>query len=157
MHVLLEVDGEEFDLYLVREGDVVKVEVGGETLEAKLGVGTVTIGDRTFQVEIGEQATVKLDGRDVPFRVADFQSGGAPGAHNAGASRAGKVKPPMPGKIVSVAVQEGQDVVAGQLLLVLEAMKMQNEITAPGAGKVKKVNVKPGQNVEAKDVLVELE
>src|SRR5439155_5250038 len=127
-----------------------------ETLEAKLGVGTIAIGERTFQIEIGD-ASVKLDGHDVPFRVADFQSGGAPGAHNAGAARVGKIKPPMPGKIVSVAVQEGQEVAAGQLLFVLEAMKMQNEVTAPGAGKVKKVNVKPGQNVEAKDVLVELE
>ena len=157
MHVLLDVDGEEFDLYLVREGDVVKVEVGGETFDAKLDeAGAVTIGGETFRLEV-EEDNIKLDGRVVPFRVADLQSGGAPGAHAAGGARTGKVKPPMPGKIVSIAVKEGQDVSAGQLLLVLEAMKMQNEIVAPGAGKVKKVNVKPGQNVEAKDVLVELE
>ena len=47
--------------------------------------------------------------------------------------------------------------IRSQLLLVLEAMKMQNEIVAPGPGTVKKLHVKPGQTVEAKDVLVELE
>lgn len=156
MHVMLEVEGEEFDLYLVREGDVVKVEVGGETFEAKVGeAGVVTLGGKPFHVVVDDKR-VTVDGRDLAYRVLDFQSGGAPGAHG-GARKAAKVKPPMPGKIVSVAVQEGQEVKAGQLLLVLEAMKMQNEIPAPSPGVVKKVHVKPGQNVEAKDVLVELE
>jgi glutaconyl-CoA/methylmalonyl-CoA decarboxylase subunit gamma len=156
MHVVLEVDGEEHDLYVAREGDAVKVEVGGETFAAKVGEGgLVTIGDRTFKIELQERA-VLVDGREVPFRVADFQAGGAPGAHE-GPHRAAKVKPPMPGKIVSVAVKEGDAVKAGQLLLVLEAMKMQNEIVAPSPGTVKKLHAKPGQTVEAKDVLVELE
>ena len=156
MHVMLEVDGEEFDLYLVREGDVVKVEVGGETFEAKVGeTGVVTIGDKRMHVVVNDKA-VNVDGHDLPFRVLDYQSAGAPGAHG-GARKAAKVKPPMPGKIVSIAVQEGQEVQGGQILLVLEAMKMQNEIAAPSPGVVKKVHVKPGQNVEAKDVLVELE
>lgn len=156
MHVMLDVDGEEHDLYLVREGDVIKVEAGGETFEARISeTGVVTIGDRKFHVVVNDKS-VNVDGHDLPFRVLDYQSAGAPGAHG-GARKAAKVKPPMPGKIVSIAVQEGQEVQAGQLLLVLEAMKMQNEIPAPSAGTVKKVHVKPGQNVEAKDVLIELE
>jgi biotin carboxyl carrier protein len=155
MHVMLELDGEEFDLYLAREGDVVKVEVGGETFDVKLEGGTVTVGGRTLRVELRDSC-VLLDGHEVPFRVADFQSGGAPGAHGV-ARKAAKVKPPMPGKIVAVHCREGEDVNAGQVLVVLEAMKMQNEIAAPGPGKVVKVHVKPGQTVEAKDILVELE
>ena len=156
MRAVIEVDGEEFDLYLVREGDVIKVEVGGETFEAKVGEsGVVTIGDRRMHVVVNDKS-VNVDGHDLAYRVLDYQSAGAPGAHG-GARKAAKVKPPMPGKIVSVSVQEGQEVQAGQILLVLEAMKMQNEIPAPGPGVVKKVHVKPGQNVEAKDVLIELE
>lgn len=175
MHVMLELDGEEYDLYLVREGDVVKVEVGGDTLEAKVaegGIGAgahagddktrpagrgvaVTLAGQTVRVDIGERSVI-VDGRELPYRVLDFHSAGAPGAHG-GPRKAAKIKPPMPGKIVNVAVKEGDDVQPGQLLVVLEAMKMQNEIVAPGAAKVKKVNVKPGQTVEAKDVLVELE
>ena len=61
---------------------------------------------------------------------------------------------PMPGKIVKVVVEEGQTVKAGDVLLVLEAMKMQNEITADADGTVKAVNVEAGQNVKVKESLV---
>lgn len=61
---------------------------------------------------------------------------------------------PMPGKIVKVVVEEGQIVKAGDVLLVLEAMKMQNEITADADGTVKAVNVEAGQNVKVKESLV---
>lgn len=155
MHVILELDGEEYDLYLARDGDKIKIEVGGETFEAKAdATGAIKIGDHTFVIDIQNEAVV-VDGREIAYRVADFQSAGAPGAHE-GAARAAKVKPPMPGKIVSLAVAEGDAVKAGQLLLVLEAMKMQNEIIAPSHGNVKKIHVKAGQNVEVKDILVEL-
>ncbi|WP_302801388.1 biotin/lipoyl-containing protein [Mitsuokella multacida] len=61
---------------------------------------------------------------------------------------------PMPGKIVNVLVEEGQSIKAGDVLLVLEAMKMQNEITADADGTVKAVNVEKGQNVKVKESLV---
>lgn len=61
---------------------------------------------------------------------------------------------PMPGKIVKVLVEEGQSIKAGDVLLVLEAMKMQNEITADVDGTVKAVNVEAGQNVKVKESLV---
>lgn len=61
---------------------------------------------------------------------------------------------PMPGKIVKVVVEEGQTVKAGDVLLVLEAMKMQNEITADADGTIKAVNVEAGQNVKVKESLV---
>ena len=61
---------------------------------------------------------------------------------------------PMPGKIVKVVVEEGQSVKAGEVLLVLEAMKMQNEITADADGTDKAVNVEAGQNVKVKESLV---
>jgi biotin carboxyl carrier protein len=62
----------------------------------------------------------------------------------------------MPGRVVSVAVEVGAAVAAGQPLVVLEAMKMQNEIQADRAGTVVKIHVAPGQAVEGGDPLVEL-
>ena len=62
----------------------------------------------------------------------------------------------MPGRVVSVAVAEGAEVEAGQPLVVLEAMKMQNELQADRAGKVAKIHVVPGQAVEGGDPLIEL-
>jgi len=63
----------------------------------------------------------------------------------------------MPGKVVRVLVSPGDEVHAGQGLVVVEAMKMENEISAPRAGRVKSVNVSPGHNVETGAGLVVLE
>ena len=63
--------------------------------------------------------------------------------------------PPMPGRIVSVDVKVRDQVKEGQGVLVLEAMKMQNELTAPTDGLMKAVQVKPGQTVDGNAALVE--
>lgn len=67
------------------------------------------------------------------------------------------VKAPMPGLVTIVAVEVGQEVAQNQRLVVLEAMKMENELRAPRAGKVKSLNVQAGQTVEQNRALVILE
>ncbi len=63
---------------------------------------------------------------------------------------------PMPGKIVEVLTEEGREIRAGEPLLILEAMKMQNEIQAPISGKVKKIHVKSGESVLKDDLMIEI-
>jgi biotin carboxyl carrier protein len=63
----------------------------------------------------------------------------------------------MPGKVVRVLVQEGQEIAAGAALLVVEAMKMQNEMKSPRAGVVVSVNVSAGDTVEAGQLLATIE
>ena len=63
------------------------------------------------------------------------------------------VNSPMPGKIIKVMVEVGQAVQKGDIILILEAMKMQNEITAPVAGTVKSIQVSAAQNVKPGEVL----
>jgi len=75
-------------------------------------------------------------------------------AATAGPSR---LEAPIPGKVVKVHVGVGDEVGAGQPLVVLEAMKMENELTAQQAGKVIAVHVEPGQIIDAGGLLVELE
>ncbi len=65
--------------------------------------------------------------------------------------------PPMPGKILRILVKEGEQVKTGQGLLILEAMKMENEIPAPKDGVVKKILVKEGDTVNTGDPLIEIE
>lgn len=72
------------------------------------------------------------------------------------AAKAGILRAPMPGLVVRVLVAPGDTVVAGQGLLALEAMKMENEIRAAAAGVVQSVAVQPGQAVEKGQVLLEL-
>ena len=72
----------------------------------------------------------------------------------AGAARSRTLTAPLPGKISRVAVRPGETVQAGDTLLVIEAMKMENEVKATGAGTVAEVRVAPGQAVNAGDVLI---
>ena len=69
----------------------------------------------------------------------------------------GRVKAPIPGLVTRVFVQQGDQVEAGQPLLLLEAMKMENEILAPRAGKVVDLNAAPGKSVTLHELLVEIE
>lgn len=66
------------------------------------------------------------------------------------------VKAPMPGKIIDVLVREGSTVLRGEPVVILEAMKMQNEIQAPVNGRVTAVHAKANQNVMKDDILVEI-
>jgi biotin carboxyl carrier protein len=66
------------------------------------------------------------------------------------------IKAPMPGKIIDVLVREGASVQRGESLVILEAMKMQNEIISPVSGTVVKVSAKPNTNVMKDDLLVEI-
>ncbi len=76
-------------------------------------------------------------------------------------SRKGKaeqelVRAPMPGKLLDVLVREGSAVLRGEPLVILEAMKMQNEIQSPVSGRILKVHARPNTNVMKDDVLVEI-
>lgn len=73
------------------------------------------------------------------------------------ASNIQAVKAPMPGLIISISVNEGNEVKKGDSLLILEAMKMENVIKSPRDGKIKKINVQLKQPVEKNQVLVEFE
>jgi biotin carboxyl carrier protein len=73
-----------------------------------------------------------------------------------GKSELESLKAPMPGKIIDVLVREGSDVLRGETLVILEAMKMQNEIQSPVNGKVIKISAKSNVNVMKDDVLIEI-
>src|SRR5690606_1522263 len=77
-------------------------------------------------------------------------------ARQAPAGGAGVVKAPMPGRIVKLLVEVGDPVQQGTALLVMEAMKMQNELFASGAGKVASVRVQAGEAVERGAILMDI-
>lgn len=69
----------------------------------------------------------------------------------------GEVRAPMPGLVTQISVKAGDDVTHGQKLMVIEAMKMENNITSPKSGKIKAVHVQSGQEVENRKLLISLE
>ena len=86
----------------------------------------------------------------VAYNVTVEEGTGAP----AGAAGAVSVTAPMPGNILDVKVKAGDSVKAGDTLLILEAMKMENEISAPQDGTIASVNVRKGDVVNSGDLLI---
>ena len=115
----------------------------------------VTVNGTTYEVEVEE---VKAAG-GAPKAAAPApapKAAPAPAAAPKVAAGAGEhsIDAPMPGKVIKLVAAEGAAVKAGDVLLILEAMKMQNEITADADGTVKKFNVAAGQSVKAHESLV---
>lgn len=104
-----------------------------------------------------EGDAVIVDGRRVEFVVSDPRSLGAGRGAGAGADGPRAVKAPMPGRVVRVLVAVGDEVAAQQGLVVIEAMKMQNELKSPKAGRVARLGAGVGETVQAGEVLLVVE
>jgi biotin carboxyl carrier protein len=100
---------------------------------------------------------VHINGRAVRVSFVDHARRSGTGAGSSAASAVKDVVAPMPGRIVKVLVKAGDRVAAGQGLVVVEAMKMENELRAPREGTVVAVRVSEGMSVEANAVLVVVE
>jgi pyruvate carboxylase subunit B len=131
------VDGQAFNVKLQRNSAGVVVAVDGKPLHVVLGEGTATV-----------------EGAEVPWRVAELSLAGS--AAGAGSGAGACVRPPMNGKVERLLVQPGQSVQKGDVLFVLEAMKMHNEVRSPVAGTVAAVHVAAGAAVEPSQVVVEV-
>lgn len=127
-----------------------RVTVAGESYEVvveELGSSPAAVKD----VERAQPQAAKAARGETP--VATPVATPAPAPRQAAGG--GSVTSPLPGKVLSVRAQVGQKVKRGDLLLVIEAMKMENEIFAAAAGTVRQVHVTAGQNVETGDLLAE--
>lgn len=127
------------------------IDVHGESYRVDItGVGVKGDGKRHFYLSIDGMP------EEVVFEpLNDFVGGG--GSKRKQASAPGDVSTTMPGNIVDVLVKEGDQVKAGQAVLITEAMKMETEVQAPIAGTVKAIHVAKGDRVNPGDVLVEIE
>ncbi len=112
----------------------------------------VNVNGTSYEVEVEE-----LKGEAAPKAPAASAAPAAPAApaHSSGAAET--ISAPMPGTIVSVNVKVGDSFKRGQVLLVLEAMKMENEILAPRDGRVVNLNTQKGSNVNSGDILIAFE
>ena len=133
------VDGESFTARLEPNGDGVLVRVDGRTLHLRIGPG---------------QALVER--QPVAFRILGVELASAAAAGKAG-GHVLHVRPPMNGKLERILVTPGQQVAKGDVLFVLEAMKMQNEVRAPVAGRVAAIHLAAGATVEPRQAVLDLQ
>lgn len=158
------VESQAVEVEVAREESGFRVKTGGRERQVEW---QVIGGDRVLLTIEGVAVTLRCartglgkylvdwKGRQFSIEVEDELAARASKAHGAARGAGGpvKVNAPMPGTVVQVLVHEGDEVAAGQAILIVEAMKMQNEINAPAAGKVQKLTVKPGMAVEARQPL----
>ncbi len=134
-----------------------------EVKSFNLKEATLVVNGKTLQVKVGEvitaapsltPAAASAAPAPVPVRPAAARLADGPGPAPAGGNA---VRAPIPGAVLTVNVAEGDTVEAGQLVVKMEAMKMENQIKTPRAGKVTKVCVKPGDAVAQGQELVVIE
>ncbi|MBS7000074.1 MAG: biotin/lipoyl-binding protein [Clostridiaceae bacterium] len=109
---------------------------------------TITVNGNVYEVTVEEGFTGAASAPKAAAPAPKAAPAAAPKAAPAGAAGAVAVTAPMPGKILGVKASAGQAVKRGQVLLILEAMKMENEIVAPQDGTVATINVAVGDSVE---------
>ncbi len=127
------------------------------------GLFSLLVKGRSYEVDVVEEAegvlAIWVEGE--PHRIEFQEEGRRPrkGARAAGQVKGGRqtIVAPMPGKVVKLLVTPDQEVSAGQGVIVIEAMKMENELKAPGPGVVKEIRVQEGAGVGGGDVLVVIE
>jgi biotin carboxyl carrier protein len=171
----LVVNGRSYEVEV--QGDAVVVD--GVTYKTTVvhddGETTVRVGGRPYKVRVKDEKSITVDGRPLTVELigqpaapqpaarakppAPKKDGGAKAAGSTpgGGAEAGAVRALMPGTVTEVRVKPGDQVSAGAVLLMLEAMKMQNEIKAPHGGVVKRIAVAPGGTVNRGDIVAVLE
>jgi acetyl/propionyl-CoA carboxylase alpha subunit len=160
------VGGRTRQVELRREGAGYRARIGDRPVQAEVlerGSGSLLVrwGERTYDVTYsleGGRWLLDLGSRQVVVEILDPLRAGEGSPADAGRS-AGRqeIRAAMPGKVVAVKVVAGQAVAAGQALVVVEAMKMENEVPSPRGGTVAAVAVAPGQTVEAGALLAVVE
>lgn len=115
----------------------------------------ITVNGVAYEVEVEEvkDGAAPVAAAPAPVKAAPAPAKAAAPAAKAPVAAGAQVKAPMPGTILDVKVQQGQSVKKGDVLMVLEAMKMENEIMCPQDGTVAQVNVSKGASVNSGDVL----
>lgn len=122
-------------------------------------VYSLVIDGKSYEAYVYEgenEWQVLLQGQQYPVKVEDEREKRLRAAAGGTVSETAEfhLRAPMPGLVVAVTVEADQQVAKGQVLIILESMKMQNELKSPRAGKVTRIRVKPGETVEQRQTLL---
>jgi biotin carboxyl carrier protein len=159
--------GRDHRLDVRRDTTGLQVRLDGRELRLDLlqvdpGLYSLLIDGRSYEIdvlELEEALMVLVDGQPFRVEIQDEERQRLRSATARGGVAAGRrlVTAPMPGKVVRLLVRPGQAVRSGDGIIVVEAMKMENELKAPAAGTVREVRVEEGKAVSGGDILVVIE
>ncbi len=161
MKLEFEIDGRAIAAEYEAADGAVRLTIDGRTHEAELyqpepGLFLVVVENRVFRCyprrSASGRAEIEVNDELIEFGIRDPKkfSGGSAGAGSQGRA---SLMAPMPGKVVRIMLKAGDTVAAHQGILVVEAMKMQNEVQSPKDGTISEIRVSEGQTVNSGDIL----
>lgn len=164
MAYIVKVDDKEFKVDVKRENNSLKVLLNGKEIkievasEQKNSQLTLIIDHKPYEVFLGSDNYIFINGEGYSTEVVDEQllillKASPETVHRKEVT----ITAPMPGLVIEIEAKEGDRVQQGQGLIIVEAMKMQNEMKSPRDGVIKKILVQKGQTVNSKDALVIIE
>lgn len=168
MKIEAEVNGNRHSVEIIRDGDHVTAEIDGRRyeVEASEPEPNVLLIKREGKIcelfvsppaSISEPTVVTIAGRQIEVSLNDPKRLRASASADDHPDGTAEIKTSMPGKVVRILVAEGDLVAKGDGIIVIEAMKMQNELKAPKDGTVKSIRFEAGQTVAAGEILATIE
>lgn len=162
MRFLACMNGKEYELELLRRDTAVECRIDGRQVDADVvatSQGTLSIlyEGKSYEVRRGNNRTVEVNGHTYEILLTDTRSWQSRHQTRPGLAGPQRLSASMPGKVVRILAEAGAQIQAGEGIVVIEAMKMQNEVRAPRAGTLASIPVKEGQAVNAGEVLAIIE
>lgn len=162
MKLQAELNNEKHELEIKRDGEKVFARVDGreyelEASEIEPNVYLFKYDNQIFQIYVAPNGIVNLGNHQLEISITDPKRLRGSGAKDAVADGIVEIKTAMPGKLVRVLAEEGAEIKQGEGVLIVEAMKMQNEMKSPKDGVVREIRFAEGATVNAGDVLAIIE
>ena len=162
MKLQAELSGEKHEIEIKRDGDTVFAGVNDreyelEASEVEKDVYLFKYDQRIFQIYVAPNGIVNLGNHQLEIALTDPKRLRGSKASDAAADGIAEIKTAMPGKLVRILAEAGTEVKQGEGVLVVEAMKMQNEMKSPKDGVVKEIRFAEGATVNAGEILAVIE
>lgn len=155
MKVKLDVAGDLHDITFEETDGGWVAKLGDATWPVEAANGIIRVDGQAFSIGRHDRDAVLVDGHPVSYRIHELH--GMAGADETGGGGHGPIHAPMTGRLEEVLVTAGQEVAAGDVLFVLEAMKMRNQIKAQAPGVVASIHADIGATVDPKTVILTLD
>lgn len=162
MKLLAELNNEKHEIEIKHDGEKIFARVGDreyelEASEVEKDVYLFKYDNRIFEIYAAPSGIVNLGNHQLEINVSDPKRLRGAGGDAGSADGIAEIKTAMPGKLVRVLTEVGAEIKKGEGVLVVEAMKMQNEMKSPKDGIVKEIRFAEGANVNSGDVLAIIE
>ncbi len=168
MKLNAETNDEKFEIELKENGSQLNAEINGRVYELEASAPEPNIylfkhDNKIYQIFVSPNenpsapSTVKIKNKSFDVKISDPKNLRGNAATSEHANGASEIKTAMPGKVVRILIAENQEVKSGDGVIIVEAMKMQNEMKSPKDGIVKEIRFSEGATVNAGDVLVVIE